>query len=174
MNCVIVGWVSLAMETVIKVLFPELTLFGRTSFDILGFEFSAALVLVSLLVLVVAGIDATWIAVAWSHLVFVLPYEGRYSLIGTTEVDYQGDPGEVQPVLEERGDAAQPADVRVAVEPGPAVGAIRLDEATTLVHPEVLDVGADGVDETFAIDRQMEGRGRFDHPAAGSIGFERK
>ncbi len=54
MNVIIVGWVSLAMETVIKVLFPDLTLFGQTSFTILGFELSAALMLVSLLVLLVA------------------------------------------------------------------------------------------------------------------------
>ena len=30
------------------------------------------------------------------RVVFVLPYEGRYSLIGTTEVDYHGDPGEAR------------------------------------------------------------------------------
>jgi glycerol-3-phosphate dehydrogenase len=30
------------------------------------------------------------------RVLFVLPYEGRYSLIGTTDVDYQGDPGEVR------------------------------------------------------------------------------
>jgi glycerol-3-phosphate dehydrogenase len=30
------------------------------------------------------------------RVVFVLPYEGRYALIGTTEVDYHGDPGEAQ------------------------------------------------------------------------------
>jgi glycerol-3-phosphate dehydrogenase len=30
------------------------------------------------------------------RIVFVLPYEGRYSLIGTTEVDYSGDPGEAR------------------------------------------------------------------------------
>ena len=54
MNVIIVGWVSLAMETVIEVLFPGLTIFGQTSFNILGLELSAALVLVSLLVLLVA------------------------------------------------------------------------------------------------------------------------
>ncbi|HEX4937001.1 MAG TPA: sodium:solute symporter family protein [Gemmatimonadaceae bacterium] len=54
MNCIIIGWVSLAMETVMKVLFPDLTLFGRTSFNILGLEMSAALVIVAVLVLVVA------------------------------------------------------------------------------------------------------------------------
>ena len=54
MNVIIIGWVSLAMETVIEVLFPGLTLFGRTSFNVVGFELSAALMLVCLLVLVVA------------------------------------------------------------------------------------------------------------------------
>lgn len=54
MNCIILGWVSLAMETVLKVLLPDLTFFGQTSFDILGFQFSAALMWVAVLVLVVA------------------------------------------------------------------------------------------------------------------------
>ena len=31
------------------------------------------------------------------RIVFVLPYEGGYSLIGTTDVDYQGDPARVEP-----------------------------------------------------------------------------
>lgn len=54
MNCIIIGWVALAMETVIEILFPGLTLFGQTAFSIVGFEFSAALAVVGLLVLVVA------------------------------------------------------------------------------------------------------------------------
>lgn len=52
-NVIIIGWVSLAMETVIDVLFPNLTLFGRTSFTLLGIELSASLILVGLLVLLV-------------------------------------------------------------------------------------------------------------------------
>ena len=54
MNVIIIGWVSLAMETVIQVLFPELTLFGQQSFAVLGLEVSSALVLVSVLVMVVS------------------------------------------------------------------------------------------------------------------------
>ena len=54
MNCLIIGWVSLAMETVLDVLFPDLTLFGQSAFSVLGIEMSAALILVALLVLVVA------------------------------------------------------------------------------------------------------------------------
>ena len=54
MNVIIIGWVSLAMETVLSVLFPNLTVFGETSFTFLGLEFSAALVLVAGLVIVVS------------------------------------------------------------------------------------------------------------------------
>ena len=36
MNCIIMGWVSLAMETVLRVLFPSFTLFGAGSFHFLG------------------------------------------------------------------------------------------------------------------------------------------
>ena len=54
LNCIIMGWVALAMETVISILFPDLTLFGQTSFNILGADISAALALVAVLVLVVA------------------------------------------------------------------------------------------------------------------------
>jgi len=54
MNCIIIGWVSLAMETVLKVLFPQLTLFGHASFNVLGLEMSAALFITAILVLVVA------------------------------------------------------------------------------------------------------------------------
>ncbi len=54
LNVVIIGWVSLAMETVIESLFPRLTIFGAASVNVIGVEFSAALVVVSALVLVVA------------------------------------------------------------------------------------------------------------------------
>ena len=54
LNCIIIGWVALAMETVIRILFPGLTIFGRSSFDVLGATMSAPLVIVAVLVLVVA------------------------------------------------------------------------------------------------------------------------
>jgi len=53
-NVIIIGWVNLAMEKVMSVLFPSLTLFGHASFNIAGFEFSAHLLLVALLTLMVA------------------------------------------------------------------------------------------------------------------------
>ncbi len=53
-NAIIIGWVNLAMEKVMRVLFPDLTLFGQASFSMAGFDFSAHLLLVGILVLVVA------------------------------------------------------------------------------------------------------------------------
>lgn len=53
-NAIIIGWVNLAMEKVMQVLFPSFALFGQTSFNVLGFEFSAHLMLVAILTLLVA------------------------------------------------------------------------------------------------------------------------
>ncbi len=54
MNGIILGWVTLAMETVISVLFPGLTLFGQSEFSFLGLEFSAALAVVGIVIIFVA------------------------------------------------------------------------------------------------------------------------
>ncbi len=53
-NIVIMGWVSLAMESVINVIFPDLTIFGREAFHFLGLEMSASLLLVGGLILGIA------------------------------------------------------------------------------------------------------------------------
>jgi SSS family solute:Na+ symporter len=54
MNGVILAWVTLAMETVIAVLFPGITLFGQTSFHLLGLHISAPLAIVGLIIIFVA------------------------------------------------------------------------------------------------------------------------
>lgn len=54
LNVIIMAWVTLAMETIMKVLFPELTLFGQTSFFILGLEIGAPLAVVGLFIIFVA------------------------------------------------------------------------------------------------------------------------
>jgi Na+/proline symporter len=54
LNVIIIGWVSLAMETIIDTLFPGLTLFGYASFSFLGGTFSASLVVTGLMLMVVA------------------------------------------------------------------------------------------------------------------------
>lgn len=53
MNVIILGWVSLAMETIINVLFPGITFFGFTSITILGVHFNAALAIVGVIILMV-------------------------------------------------------------------------------------------------------------------------
>ena len=54
-NAVVVGWVVLAMATVFRVLFPDLTVFGRTEFAVLGLEMDAATVSVGGLMLLVGA-----------------------------------------------------------------------------------------------------------------------
>lgn len=55
MNAIIIGWVVLAMETVLRVLFPGMTLFGSESFNLLGLHFGAPMAVVGLLMLFVAA-----------------------------------------------------------------------------------------------------------------------
>ncbi|MDQ7041206.1 MAG: sodium:solute symporter family protein [Rhodothermus sp.] len=81
MNVIIIGWVSLALETVIEALFPDLTFFGRTSFTLLGTEISASLMLVALLVLLVgiySLISGLWGVAVTDLFQFVL------AMVGTT------------------------------------------------------------------------------------------
>ncbi len=47
MNIIVIGWVNLALEKIIRVLFPGLTFFGIEHISFLGFEFSAALLWVA-------------------------------------------------------------------------------------------------------------------------------
>ncbi len=54
MNCIILGWVSLAMESIFNVLFPGMTLFGQESFSFIGITISAPLALVGFLIIFVA------------------------------------------------------------------------------------------------------------------------
>lgn len=53
MNIIILGWVSLAMETIFNILFPGMTLFGQESFSFLGIYISAPLLLVGFLIIFV-------------------------------------------------------------------------------------------------------------------------
>ena len=79
LNVVIIGWVSLAMETVIRVLFPDLTLFGQASFSVGGISISSALVVVSALVLLVsvyALLSGLWGVAVTDTFQFVLAMGG--------------------------------------------------------------------------------------------------
>lgn len=54
LNVIIMAWVTLAMETIMRVLFPDVTLFGHSSFIILGLEIGAPLAIVGLFIIFVA------------------------------------------------------------------------------------------------------------------------
>ncbi len=79
LNIIIIGWVSLAMETAINVLWPELTLFGHASVSIGGLTMSAALVVVSLLVVLVsifALLSGLWGVAVTDVMQFILAMIG--------------------------------------------------------------------------------------------------
>lgn len=80
MNCIILGWVSLAMETVLKVLFPAL---GQDTVSIVGIEMSAALAITALLVLVVAVyslLSGIWGVTVTDVFQFVIAMGGSFIL----------------------------------------------------------------------------------------------
>jgi len=58
MNVIVIGWVNLALEKIIRVMFPGLTFFGIESLELLGFTFSAALLWVAC-VMAFVGVYAT-------------------------------------------------------------------------------------------------------------------
>ncbi len=83
LNSIIIGWVALAMETVVRIVFPDLTLAGRSSFNVLGAEMSAALVIVALLVLLVAVyslISGLWGVVVTDAFQFLIAMTGSIVL----------------------------------------------------------------------------------------------
>ncbi len=47
MNVIVMAWVNLAMVKILKVMFPELTVFGVTGITILGLKFSSQLIVVA-------------------------------------------------------------------------------------------------------------------------------
>ncbi len=83
MNILIIGWVSLAMETVINRLFPDLTLFGHASVTVLGSDVSAALVVTGgliLLVAVYALLSGLWGVMVTDLFQFVVAMGGTIAL----------------------------------------------------------------------------------------------
>ncbi len=83
LNGIIIGWVALAMETVIDILFPGLTVFGKESFQILGAEIGAPLVVVVLLMLLVGVyslLSGLWGVVVTDAFQFVIAIVGSIIL----------------------------------------------------------------------------------------------
>ncbi|MEM1269880.1 MAG: sodium:solute symporter family protein [Bacteroidota bacterium] len=83
MNCIILGWVSLAMETVLKVLLPDLTVFGASTLSLLGLEVSSHLAVVGILMLVVAVyslLSGLWGVAVTDVFQFVIAMVGSIAL----------------------------------------------------------------------------------------------
>ena len=83
MNCVVIGWVALAMETVLSVLFPDLALFGRTSFALGGAVIGAPLAVVGLLMLLIGAyslLSGLWGIVVTDAFQFILAMVGSVAL----------------------------------------------------------------------------------------------
>jgi SSS family solute:Na+ symporter len=120
MNCIIIGWVSLAMETVLKVLFPTL---GTSTVSILGLEMTAALGITGLLVVMVAIyslMSGLWGVTVTDVFQFVIAMGGSFVLafvaLGRPEIGGLAGlraklPEETFRMLPTLGDAAQTAGV---------------------------------------------------------------
>ena len=120
MNCIIIGWVSLAMETVLKVLFPAL---GQGSINVLGIGMSPALGVTALLVLLVAVyslMSGLWGVTVTDVFQFAIAMGGSFVLafvaLGRPEIGGLAGlraklPEETFRMLPTLGDAAQTAGV---------------------------------------------------------------
>jgi Na+/proline symporter len=82
-NAVVVGWVVLAMATVFRVLFPDLTVFGRAEFAVVGLEMDAATVAVGGLMLLVGAyslVSGLWGIAVTDAFQFCLAMAGSVAL----------------------------------------------------------------------------------------------
>ncbi len=83
MNMVIIGWVNLALEKILRVMFPGLTLFGVAELTFLGFTFSAHLLVVGMILALVAfysSMAGLWGVSVTDLLQFVLAMAGSIIL----------------------------------------------------------------------------------------------
>jgi Na+/proline symporter len=120
MNCIIIGWVSLAMETVLKVLFPAL---GQSTVNVLGIQMSGALGVTALLVVMVAIyslMSGLWGVTVTDVFQFAIAMGGSFILafvaLGRPEIGGLAGlraklPEETFRMLPTFGDAAQTAGV---------------------------------------------------------------
>ena len=82
-NAVVIGWVVLAMSTVFRVLFPGMTVLGRSEFALLGLEMDAATVAVGGLMLLIGAyslISGLWGIAVTDAFQFALAMAGSVAL----------------------------------------------------------------------------------------------
>lgn len=83
MNLIVIGWVNLAMEKILKVMFPDLLFFGIASIEFGGFSFGAHLLMVGALMLFVAvysSLSGLWGVSLTDSFQFVLAMSGCIAL----------------------------------------------------------------------------------------------
>lgn len=83
MNVIIMGWVNLAMVKILSVMFPDLTLMGMKEVSVLGFTFSAHLLAVCFLMVLVAtysSLSGLWGVSITDTFQFVLAMTGTIIL----------------------------------------------------------------------------------------------
>ncbi len=83
MNLIIMGWVNLAMVKILSVMFPGLTFFGLKGVYFLGFQFSAALLWVGLIMLLVAvysSMSGLWGVAITDTFQFIVAMGGTIAL----------------------------------------------------------------------------------------------
>ena len=82
-NAIVIGWVVLAMSTVFRVLFPGMSVLGRTDWLVLGIEMDAATVAVGALMLLVGAyslVSGLWGIAVTDAFQFTLAMVGSISL----------------------------------------------------------------------------------------------
>jgi len=83
MNAVVMAWVNLAMVKILRVMFPDLTLFGITEADILGITFTAHELIVGLMMLFVAvysALSGLWGVSLTDSFQFIIAMGGSITL----------------------------------------------------------------------------------------------
>jgi len=98
MNTIVIAWVNLAMVKILKVLFPELTVFGIQEFSFLGITFSSHLIAVAGLMLftaVYSALSGLWGVSLTDSFQFIIAMTGSIILavFAVNHVDVGGIQG---------------------------------------------------------------------------------
>ncbi len=98
MNVIVMSWVNLAMVKIISVLFPDITFLGIDSVTILGFEFTAHLLWVASILLIVAlyaALSGLWGVSITDSFQFVMAMTGTIilAIVAVRHVDIGGISG---------------------------------------------------------------------------------
>ena len=105
MNAVVMAWVNLAMVKVLQVVFPGLTVFGISEFDILGVTFSSHLIIVGGMMVLVAfysALSGLWGVSITDTFQFVIAMGGSI-ILAYLALDHVGGASGLREQLSESG-----------------------------------------------------------------------